>query len=144
MTRISRGWLAYGDPVCRAKEASSPFAGMTRIRFKGSPRCPERPSVSQPLVGTPLGRSQSSGIRRAMKAVSNHRLLAHFGDVGVGVTRLAQHLVGMLAQGRRRPLDRPAAMLEPEARTHDLDRAARGPDGLQDGAMRQHVALRGP
>src|SRR5580693_5531741 len=143
MTRISRGWFAYGDPVCRAKEASSPFAGMTRIRFKGSPRCPERPSVSQSLVGTPLGRKECSGIRPAVKPASDHCLLAHFGDIGCRIARLAQHLVGMLPQRSRRPLDRAAAMLQPEARADDLDRAVRGVDGLQHGAMLHQVELRG-
>jgi hypothetical protein len=54
--------LADGDPVfCRAKDVSIPFAGMTRIRFKGSPRRRQldwRPSVSQPLDGTPLGHGE--------------------------------------------------------------------------------------
>ena len=41
--------LARKSEVCMV---SCPFAGMTRIRFKGSPRTP---AVSQPHIGTPLG-----------------------------------------------------------------------------------------
>ena len=43
---------------CRAKEAaSSPFAGMIRIRFKGSPRCLSAIGISAPCR-TPLGHTE--------------------------------------------------------------------------------------
>src|SRR5262245_31014405 len=119
MTRDLPGQVADGDPACSsAKEASSPFAGMTRIRFKGSPRCPplmngNRPSVSQPLVGTPLGRSRlytrqparqpataSVGLRYAcinrerIQAVSRHPMLAALAAaVALGASP------GLMAQG---------------------------------------------
>src|ERR1051326_7562849 len=103
---------------------------MTRIRFKGSPRYPEGSSVSQPPGGAPLGQDQSSGNPQAAKPGSDHRLFAHFGNFGSRIARLAQHLVGMLAELGRRAVDRAAAMLEAETRAHDLDRAVLGFDRL--------------
>src|SRR5262245_41716386 len=110
------------------RRLSVPFAGMTRIRFKGSPRYPLGSSVSQPPDGAPLGQDQSSENPPAAKPGSDDRLFAHFGNFGSRITRLAQHLVGVLAEPGGRAVDRAAAVLQAKARAHDLDRAVLGLD----------------
>src|SRR5438046_2674172 len=63
--------MAYGDPVLSCKgEASCPFAGMTRIRFKGSPRCRTGCRYLSPLTGPPLDGADCS--RQPASLQGNH------------------------------------------------------------------------
>ena len=62
ITRMFRWAVGEGGKIVAVVSRS--YAGMTRIRFSGSPRWPPcGRSVSQPLVGAPLGWGENAAVR---------------------------------------------------------------------------------